>query len=69
MITEFSQHEADRGEFEEGEGISVAVLPVLGQPAASVQPGDGALGPGLDGVDGPVSTASRCANVVAVWSA
>jgi len=43
MITELSQHEADRGEFEEGEGISVEVLPVLGQPAASVQPGDGAF--------------------------
>ncbi len=43
MITEFSEHEADGSEFEEGEGVAVEVLPVLGQSPAAVEPSDGTL--------------------------
>ena len=42
-VAEFSEHEADGGELEEGERGSVEVLPVLGQSPAAVKPGDGAL--------------------------
>ena len=42
-IAEFSKHETDGGELEEGERGSVEVLPVLGQSPAAVKPGDGAL--------------------------
>ena len=38
-----SQHEADGREFEEGECVSVEVLPVLGQSPAAVEPGDRAF--------------------------
>src|ERR1019366_10746532 len=37
-ITEFSEHQADGGEAEEGEGVSVEVFPVLCQAAAATQP-------------------------------
>ena len=39
-ITDLSEHEADRGEAEENEGAEVEIVPVLGQSAATVQPGD-----------------------------
>ena len=42
-IAEFSEHEADRRELEEGERSAVEVLPVLCQTTAAVEPGDGAL--------------------------
>jgi len=42
-IAEFSKHEADGSELEEGKGVAVEVLPVLGQAAAAIEPGDGAL--------------------------
>ena len=50
-ITEFSEHESNGREFDEGERVAVEVLPVLGQSAAAVEPGDGAFDhptPGLD---------------------
>src|SRR5215472_14905643 len=42
-IAEFSKHVADGSELEEGEGVAVEVLPVLGQASAAIEPGDGAL--------------------------
>jgi len=42
-IAEFPEHEADGGELEECERRAVEVLPILGQSAAAVEPGDGAL--------------------------
>src|ERR1700752_4229082 len=50
-IAKPSEHEADRGEVEEGEGIVVAVLPVFGEPAAAVEPGNGALNDPTLGLD------------------
>ena len=50
-ITEFSEHELNGRELDEGERVAVEVLPVLGQSAAAVEPGDGAFDhptPGLD---------------------
>ena len=50
-ITEFSEHESNGRELDEGERVAVEVLPVLGQSAAAVEPGDGAFDhptPGLD---------------------
>ena len=50
-ITEFSEHESNGRELDEGERVAVEVLPVLGRPAAAVEPGDGAFDhptPGLD---------------------
>ena len=38
-----SEHEADRGETEEGECVVVAVFPILGEPPAAVEPADGAF--------------------------
>ncbi len=51
LSEEFSEHEADGGELEEGERVAVEVFPVLGQSPAPVEPGDGAFDhptPGLD---------------------
>jgi hypothetical protein len=42
-LTELSQHEADRGEAQERQGLSVEALPILGQAAAAVEPRDGAF--------------------------
>src|SRR3954451_2499715 len=42
-ITEPSQHDADGGEFEEGERFAVEALPVLDEPATAVEPGKRAL--------------------------
>src|SRR5208282_682972 len=42
-IAEFSEHEADRGEAQEGESLAVEVLPIFGEPAAAIEPCDGAL--------------------------
>ena len=50
-ITEFSEHESNGRELDEGERVAVEVLPVLGQSAAAVELGDGAFDhptPGLD---------------------
>ena len=50
-ITEFSEHESNGRELDEGERVAVEVFPVLGQSAAAVEPGDGAFDhptPGLD---------------------
>ena len=50
-ITEFSEHESNGRELDEGERVAVEVLLVLGQSAAAVEPGDGAFDhptPGLD---------------------
>ena len=40
-IAEFSKHEADGSELEEGDRTAVEVFPVLGQSPAAVEPGDG----------------------------
>ena len=42
-ITEFSEHESNGRELDEGERVAVEVLPVFGQSAAAVEPGDGAF--------------------------
>ena len=42
-VAEFSEHETDRSELEEGERCAVEVLPVLCQAPAAVEPSDGAL--------------------------
>jgi hypothetical protein len=42
-IAEFSEHEADRGEAQERERLSVEILPILGEPSAAIEPSDGAL--------------------------
>ncbi len=42
-ITEFSQHEADGGKFQEREGAAVEIFPVLGKAAATVEPRNGAF--------------------------
>ena len=39
----FSEHESNGREPDEGERVAVEVLPVLGQSAAAVEPGDGAF--------------------------
>src|ERR1700738_4596985 len=43
FLTELSQHETDRGEAQERQGLSVEALPILGQAAAAVEPRDGAF--------------------------
>ena len=42
-ITELSEHESDGGEAQKNEGAEVEIFPILGQPAATVQPCDRAL--------------------------
>jgi hypothetical protein len=42
-IAELSQHEADGGEFQEREATAVEIFPVLGETAAAIEPGNGAL--------------------------
>ena len=42
-VTELSEHEADGGKFQEREGVAVEVFPILGETAATVEPGDCAL--------------------------
>ena len=37
-ITELSQHEADRCEFQEREGVAVEIFPVLGEATTTVEP-------------------------------
>ena len=50
-LQSFREHESNGRELDEGERVAVEVLPVLGQSAAAVEPGDGAFDhptPGLD---------------------
>ena len=42
-ITELSEHEADRGEAEESKRVTGQVFKILGQPATTVEPSEGAL--------------------------
>ena len=42
-ITEFSEHESDGGEAQEGECVTVEVFPVFGEAATATKPGKGAL--------------------------
>src|SRR3979490_3345939 len=42
-VAELSQHQADGSETQEGKRLAVEIFPILGQPAAAVQPGDGTL--------------------------
>jgi hypothetical protein len=37
-ITEFSEHEADGSELQESDGSAVEIFPVLGEPAAAIEP-------------------------------
>ena len=37
-ITEFSEHEADGGEFQESDGTAVEIFPVLGEAATAIEP-------------------------------
>ena len=37
-ITELSQHEADRREFQKRECVAVEIFPVLGEASATVEP-------------------------------
>src|SRR3979409_265453 len=43
FLTKFSEHEADRGETQECQGIAGEVFKILGQSPASVEPGEGAF--------------------------
>jgi hypothetical protein len=43
LITESSEHEPDRGETQECQGIAAEIFKVLGQSPASVEPGEGAF--------------------------
>jgi len=43
LITEFSEHEADRGEAQERERLAVEVLPIFGESSAAIEPSDGTL--------------------------
>ena len=42
-ITKLSQHEADGGEFQEREGVAVAIFPVFRETAATIEPGNRAF--------------------------
>ncbi len=42
-ITKLSQHEANGREFQESEGAAVEIFPVLGEAAATVEPGNRAF--------------------------
>lgn len=42
-LAELSDHEADGGPVEEGQGLSAVAFPVLGEAAAAVQPSEGSL--------------------------
>lgn len=42
-IAEFSEHEADGGEAQEGERLSVEAFPIFGEPATPPEPCKGAL--------------------------
>lgn len=42
-ITEFSEHEADGGEAQEGECATVEIFPVFGEAATATKPGNGAF--------------------------
>jgi hypothetical protein len=42
-ITEFSEHEADACQAEEGECVEVEIFPVLGKPMTAVEPADCSL--------------------------
>jgi len=43
IFAELAEHQPDGCPTEEGEAVAAAVLLILGQPAAAVEPGDGAL--------------------------
>jgi hypothetical protein len=43
MIAKFSEHEPDGGKAQEGEPLDIEILPVFGEPAASVEPCQGAF--------------------------
>jgi len=42
-VAELSQHQADESETQKGKRLAVEIFPILGQPAAAVEPGEGAL--------------------------
>ena len=42
-VAELSQHQADGSETQKGKRLAVEIFPILGQPAAAVEPGEGAL--------------------------
>ena len=42
-VAELSQHQADGSETQKGKRLAVEIFPILGRPAAAVEPGEGAL--------------------------
>ena len=42
-IANLSQHEADGGELEEGERLAIETFPILSEPSASAEPGEGSF--------------------------
>jgi hypothetical protein len=42
-LIKVSQHEADRGKFQEREGVAIGIFPILGETAATIEPRDGAF--------------------------
>ena len=42
-VAELSQHQADGSETQKGKRLAVEIFPILGQPTAAVEPGEGAL--------------------------
>ena len=42
-VAKFSKHEADGSKTQECEPLAIEILPILGQPAAAVEPGNSAL--------------------------
>src|ERR1035438_5704059 len=63
-ITEFSQHEANGCEAQEDQAAEVEIFPVLGKPAATIEPRNGALDdPSTrqnDEAFGPIGTLDDC---------
>ena len=42
-IAKFSEHEADRCKAQERKRLAIKVLPILGEPAAAIEPSDGSF--------------------------
>src|SRR4051794_7073079 len=58
-ITELSDHQADRGKSQEGKRVVITVLPVLGEPSATVEPSDGPFHDPTFGLDSKAFAASK----------
>src|SRR5437660_614998 len=58
-ITELSDHQADRGKSQQGKRVVITVLPVLGEPSATVEPSDGPFHDPTFGLDSIAFAASK----------